>query len=113
MVAVLRDLDLETVTARDRSPDLACCLELYSAGCQVPSCLYVEPALSYARQCGATRSRVPPLAKAREKWQNSIDKGYEPEWALLLQGMPAEAVLADEFENLCRTFFVPVWEGCR
>ena len=113
VVAVLRDLDLEAVTARDRSPDLACCLELYSAGCQVPSCLYVEPALSYARQCGATRSRVPPLTKAREKWQNSIDKGYEPEWALLLQGMPAEAVLADEFENLCRTFFVPVWEGCR
>jgi len=113
VVAVLRDLDLETVTARDRSPDLARCLELYTAGCQVPSCLYVEPALSYARQCGATRSRVPPLAKAREKWQNSIDKGYEPEWALLLQGMPVEAVLADEFENLCRTFFVPVWEGCR
>jgi exodeoxyribonuclease V gamma subunit len=113
VVAVLRDLHLETVTARDRSPDLAGCLELYAAGCQTPSCLYVEPALSYARQCGATRSRVPPLAKAREKWQDSIDKGYEPEWALLLQGVPVETALGEEFEDLCRTFFVPVWEGCR
>ncbi|MBB5349482.1 exodeoxyribonuclease V subunit gamma [Desulfoprunum benzoelyticum] len=113
VVAVLRDCELETVTARDRSPDLACCLELFTAGCQGPSDLYVEPALSYARHCGATRSRVPPLAKAREKWQNSIDKGYEPEWTLLLQGVAAEAVLGAEFENLCRTFFVPIWEGCR
>lgn len=113
VVAVLRDRDLDTDTASDRSPDLARCLELFAAGCLAPSGLYVEPAMSYARQCGAARSRVPPLVKAREKWQDSIDKGYEPEWALLLQGVAAEAALGEEFEDLCRTFFVPVWEGCR
>jgi hypothetical protein len=40
-----------------------------------------------------------------------MEKGYEPEWALLLQGLPVEEVLGEDFEELCEDVFWPVWEG--
>ena len=108
VVAVLRDRDLRYTSVVDHQPDLARFVELFRAGCLSPSSLYVEPAWAYAQQLDK-KSLVPPLVAARRKWQDSLDKGYEPEWALLLQGVPVEDALGEAFEELCRTVFCPVW----
>ncbi len=108
VVAVLRDRDLHCTSAVDHLPDLARFVELFRAGCLSPSFLYVEPAWAYAQQLDK-KSPVPPLVTARKKWQESLDKGYEPEWALLLQGVPAQDALGESFEELCLTVFCPVW----
>lgn len=112
VVAVLRDLDLQGLSAIDSEPGLNRLVELFQNACRRPSALYVEPALTYARQL-SKRSSVPPLAKAREKCQDSLDKGYEPEWSLLLQGVPVAEAIGEEFEGLCRTVFCRIWEAIR
>ncbi len=109
VVAVLRDRDLRCTTAAGSRPDLRRFIEIFQAGCRSVSPLYVEPAWAYARQ-RASRGTVPPLLAARKKWQDSMEKGYEPEWALLLQGLPVEEVLGEDFEELCEEVFCPVWE---
>ena len=109
VVAVLRDRDLRCTTAAGSRPDLSRFIEIFQAGCRSVSPLYVEPAWAYAQQ-RASKGTVPPLLAARKKWQDSMEKGYEPEWALLLQGLPVEEVLGEDFEELCEDVFCPVWE---
>lgn len=109
VVAVLRDQDLRCTTVADSRPDLPRFIEIFQAGCRSVSPLYVEPAWAYARQL-ASGGTVPPLLAAWRKWQDSMEKGYEPEWALLLQGLPVEEVLGEDFEELCEKVFCPVWE---
>ena len=110
VVAVLRDQDLRCPTAAGSRPDLSRFIEIFQAGCRSVSPLYVEPAWAYAQQL-ARKSAVPPLVKAREKFQDSLEKGYEKEWSLLLQGMPVADVIGEDFEELCRTVFCPIWEA--
>lgn len=110
VVAVLRDRDLRYVSKIGSQPDLQRIVGIYREAAVSPSPFYVEPAWAYAQQL-AGRSAVPPLVKAREKFQNSLEKGYEKEWALLSQGMPVEEVIGEDFEEMCRTVFCPIWEA--
>jgi exodeoxyribonuclease V gamma subunit len=84
-------------------------IEAFVQGCREPSPLLVEPAFSYVRQLHAARSVVPPLDKARESLQNILEKGYEPEWALLYRDMEVETILDERFEGLCHDLLDPIW----
>ena len=89
--------------------DLDVLIEAFVQGCREPSPLLVEPAFRYIRQLHAARSTVPPLVKARENLQKSLEKGYEPEWALLYRDREVEAILDERFEGLCHDLFDPIW----
>lgn len=43
-------------------------------------------------------------------YENGMEKGYAPDWALLNREQPAYEVLGAEFETLCLEFMVPLWE---
>jgi exodeoxyribonuclease V gamma subunit len=90
-------------------PDLERLLEIFVQGCREPSPLLVEPAFRYVEQLHAPRSAVPPLMKAKESLQKSLDNGYEPEWALLFRGTEVDAILGGRFEDLCQEIINPIW----
>ncbi len=110
VVGLFRDRDLHCRTAADCQPDLGRLAGLFRQGCLGPSPLYVEPAWTYVRQL-EKKSSIPPLLEAQRQLQESIERGYEPEWALLLQGVPAEEALAEAFEELCLGLFNPLWKA--
>jgi exodeoxyribonuclease V gamma subunit len=90
-------------------PDLLQLLKVYDEGCRRPSPLLVEPAFDYVRQLHASRASIPPLVKAQSRLQESLTKGYEPEWALLFRNREPEDILGARFENLCREILEPIW----
>ncbi len=106
---VARDEVVSFQEKRPRDSDLDVLIEAFVQGCREPSPLLVEPAFSYVRQLHSARSVVPPLEKARESLRKSLEKGYEPEWALLYRNMEAEAILDERFEGLCLDLFDPIW----
>ncbi len=89
-------------------PELSALLAHFDAGSRAPSPFFVEPALSYARQAVNDRARTPPLEKALQELNRRLDKGYEPEWQLLLGGSGQDAQLVVEFERLCRDIMCPI-----
>jgi exodeoxyribonuclease V gamma subunit len=88
--------------------DLTTLLAHFDAGCRGPSPFFVEPALSYARQDANDQARTPPLEKALQELNRRLDKGYEPEWELLLGGSGQDAQFMVEFERLCREIMCPI-----
>ena len=60
VAAVLRDRDLQCLTANDSRPDLGCFFEIYGRACRAPSPLYVEPAMAYALQVARKSPNPPP-----------------------------------------------------
>jgi len=40
-----------------------------------------------------------------------MEKGYEPEWALLYGDRPAEEVLDEEFLDLCLEIICSIWRN--
>ncbi|WP_459945869.1 exodeoxyribonuclease V subunit gamma [Desulfocastanea catecholica] len=90
-------------------PDLAMLLAHVDTGCRAPSLFFVEPAMVYARQAANDRARTPPLEKALQELRSRLDKGYEPEWELLLGGSWEDAQLIVEFERLCQEIMCPIW----
>lgn len=81
-------------------------LELFERGCRCPSWLFPEPAFQYALQELNHRAKVSPLEKAIKTFEQSLEKGYEPEWEILYsQGIDDGW---HEFETLCKEFICPV-----
>ncbi len=91
-------------------PELATLLAYFDAGCRAPSPFFVEPALSYARQAANDRAKTLPLEKAIQEFTRRLDKGYEPEWQLLLGGSWEDGQLFIEFERLCQEIMCPIWD---
>ncbi len=83
------------------SPDLGQFINLFIEGCLAPCPLYIEPAFAYARQLANNRSRSQPIDKALQVFTTYLEKGYEPEWELLLRGSGVENVPGALFERLC------------
>ena len=92
-------------------PDLEYMLDTFAEGCRSPSLLYVEPAFVYARQQASARASVAPINKARQAFVQSLEKGYEPEWQLLLGDQEIDSILGDEFEQLCQAILCPIWRA--
>ncbi len=90
-------------------PGLESLLDCFTQGCRAPSLLYVEPAFVYARQLANPKARTPPIEKARELFAQFLEKGYEPEWQLLLGVQERDVILGDQFEQLCQEIMCPVW----
>ena len=49
------------------------------------------------------------MDQAKESLRKSLEKGYEPEWALLYRNMEVEEILDDRFEGLCHDLLDPIW----
>lgn len=101
--------EMATFAGTSGGPELARLLALYVEGCCRPLPLLLEPALAYARQAENTAGRSTPLAKAIKVYQDRLEKGYEPEWAMLYGDVPAEEVLNQEFRDLAAEIFCPLW----
>lgn len=93
------------------SPDLEALLSHFDKGCREPSALYVEPAFVYARQPANPRSRTSPLDKAMQTLNVFLEKGYEPEWALLHSGSDGQLEFIAEFEQICQAIMSPIWSA--
>lgn len=89
-------------------PSLERMLEIYREGCCRPVPLLLDPGLAYARQSESTTGRSTPLAKAIRVYAERLEKGYEPEWAILYGEVVAEEVLAREFEELSGELLCPL-----
>ncbi|TKB25767.1 exodeoxyribonuclease V subunit gamma [Desulfopila sp. IMCC35006] len=92
-----------------RRPDLDSLLDGFAEGCREPSLLYIEPAFVYARQQANPKAYIPPIDKARQLLVQSLEKGYEPEWQLLLGAQGEKVILGNAFEQLCQEIMCPVW----
>lgn len=92
-------------------PDLEYLLDIFAEGCRTPSLLYIEPAFVYARQQASARAGIAPIDKARQALIHSLEKGFEPEWQLLLGGQKIEVILGDDFVQLCRAILCPIWRA--
>jgi hypothetical protein len=91
-------------------PDLLLMLDMFHQGQSSPSQLFIEPAFAYAKQLMG-RGKVEPLAKAKAVFSDHLEKGYEPEWQILLEGMPDEQILGKGFETVAIEVMVPLFEG--
>ena len=102
--------DVYNFSSGDTNPELELLLEHFVTGCNRPSSFFIEPALGYCRQVNS-RSGIPPLQKSRDILRDTLEKGYEPAWNLLLQGQDEESVLGAEFETLCLEIMSPIWSA--
>ncbi len=112
--AVTRIVALDTnigFDGRSEGPDLVRMLALFAEACRRPLPIFLEPGLVYAKQAVNPKSRTAPIDKARAAYRASMDKGYEPEWALLYGESTAEEVLHAEFEELCLEILCPLWRS--
>lgn len=95
-------------------PDLEALLTHFDEGCCAPSQFFVEPAFAYAEQLANTRARTSPLDKALQTLQDRLEKGYEPEWKLLLGYSGADvqdAIVISEFERFCNEIMFRIWSA--
>ena len=102
--------DVYTFSSGDTNPELELLLEHFVTGCNRPSPFFIEPAFGYCRQVNS-RSGIPALQKSRDILRDTLEKGYEPAWNLLLQGQDEESVLGAEFETLCLEIMSPIWSA--
>ncbi|BHH82796.1 RecBCD enzyme subunit RecC [Desulforhopalus sp. 52FAK] len=90
-------------------PDLITMLDIFRHGQTKPSELFIEPAFVYARQIGGWGT-IDPLDKAKKALRDSLAKGYEPEWQLLLDGQSEDELLGESFEDIVVKVMVPLME---
>jgi exodeoxyribonuclease V gamma subunit len=98
-----------TFSASTPGPSLQVLLELFVEGRCRPLPLLLEPALAYARQAESLSARSTPLSKAVKIYEERLEKGYEPAWAILYGEVAAEEILDEEFEDLSRDLLSPLW----
>ncbi|MFW2365976.1 MAG: exodeoxyribonuclease V subunit gamma [Desulforhopalus sp.] len=91
-------------------PSLERLVELFVAGSRQPLQLYVEPGYEYAIQATRQHARLSPLEKALQTFTFFLEKGYEPEWELLLGEGRVENIFGSEFERLCQEILIPILE---
>ncbi len=96
---------------QSEGPTLSRMLALYLDASSRPLPLLLEPALAYARQDASSKAKTSPMAKALASYRAGMEKGYEPEWALLYGDKAAEEVLGEEFVDLCQEIFCSLWSG--
>ncbi len=92
-------------------PCLETLVEVYSRGCRRPSPLFVEPAFAHLKQELKSRDPERSLGAARDSYLNSLEKGFEPEWALLFEGVDVAEIIDDPFERLSREVVHRIWDN--
>ncbi len=95
-------------------PDLGILLAHFAEGCRSPASFYIEPAFAYAGQLANNRAKTPPIDKALQVFSTRLQKGYEPEWELLLGGSGEDGragAVGTEFERFCLEIMYPVWSA--
>ncbi len=90
-------------------------LDLYQRGQNNPHEFFIEPALAYLRQAlklkQGGRAKKPAVEAAVEQLQVSLESGYDVYAALVCGNVQdVGALLDDDFEMLCNTQLLPVWE---
>lgn len=91
-------------------------LDLYQQGQTNPHQFFVEPALVYLRQAlrlkQGSRAKKPAIEAAADHLQAILDKGYDAELALACRDVQTVGeLLGDDFELVCHTWLLPVWES--
>ncbi len=110
LVAMDHSLKFPELTQLDDGVSLGSLLGYFQQGCGRPLPFFVEPAFAYARQMASRRAKVPPLEKALSVLNNSIEKGYQSEWELLLRGEEENSPMVAEFEQLALSIMCSIWE---
>ncbi len=92
--------------------DLQMLIELFREGQQSPSRLLVEPAFACALQSVKTEKsgKGDPAAKAITAVEKIFNSGFEPEWELLYQGQDQQAIMSQDFFDLCDWFYESIWK---
>ncbi|KAF0189343.1 MAG: exodeoxyribonuclease V gamma [Desulfobulbaceae bacterium] len=103
-----KDQALTFAPLADPVAHLSQLLVIYRQGAASPSPLLVEPAWAYLQQETKARATTSPLQAAQTVLRNSLEKGQEPELALLYGDIDPAALLGPEFEQLCETFVSPI-----
>ena len=90
-------------------------IELFIQGQNNPHLFFIEPAFAYIQQTRklsqSSRANKPAIDVAIEKWQQSIDSGYELEIMKLCQAIEdPRQIFNEDFERHCQTLLQPVWE---
>lgn len=98
-------------TGVQQQPSLEALVRLFVSGCKQPICFFPEPSLTYVQQQTKSRARTSPLQAATKTFIHRLEKGYEPEIALLYQTEDIETLLGTEFEAYCKDIFLAIWES--
>jgi hypothetical protein len=87
-------------------------LDLYRAGCRIPSNFFAEAAFAYCQQLIANRSRgrTDPLTKAIKTIDYQIDNGYAEELSILFPEHRGPDLLNNQFVAICHDFMLPIME---
>ncbi len=92
-------------------PELADMVTLFFMGNRHPSHLFVEPCSAYCANLLSNRAQIHPLIKAQKTFQKGLDSGYYPAWQRLFAHLPVEEVIGSVFEEVCRRYYLPMWEA--
>ncbi len=92
-------------------PELADMVTLFSLGSRQPSHLFVESCSAYCENLLNKRTKIPPLTKARKRFQEKLDSGFYPAWQKLFAHLSVEEVIDSSFEDVCQRFYLPMWEA--
>ncbi len=122
-----KELDMCFPPAHDPLSGLGELMALYRQGYLSPSPLLVEPAWAFIQQQNKKQAKNSPLDAAAKRLKESMERGYEPELALLYGECEAQAMagpasfeqemaeerpdtlLGPEFLRLCEEFLGPIW----
>ena len=105
-----KDRDLCFPPCRDPLLRLTELLAVFHQGYRSPSPLLVEPAWTYLQQQENPRAKTPPLQAAITALATRLEKGQEPELALLYgDDCQAATLFGPDFQRLCENFLGPVW----
>ena len=93
-------------------------IELFIQGTTNPLLFFIEPAFGYIQQAWkishGNRANKPAIDVAIEKWQQSIDSGYELEIMKLCQSIEDPGLIFNEgFERHCQSLLQPIWDIVR
>ncbi|NOT83736.1 MAG: exodeoxyribonuclease V subunit gamma [Methylococcaceae bacterium] len=110
------DVDITFLPEHCQSDHLTQWLTLYQQGLQRPDVFFVEPAFAYIQQASKLQQQntayKPALEYALESLMRAVEQAYEPELQRLYQHQgELSAVLGDEFERICQTLLLPIWQG--
>ena len=110
-ILLTKELEITFPESSGGMADLEILLSHYLNGLQVPSALYLDPLLEYARQRQKTEKsgHGDPMTAALRSYQQSVQRGYEPEWEMLHHDLSREEILGADFEELCDWFYSSIW----
>ena len=108
-VVLAKDRSIRFTGGSDAGPDLESLIDVFAQGSRQPSPFFVEPGFAYVQQLHASRPVDAAIVKAQKLLLKTLEKGFEPEWALLFRNTQTNLLLDDRFEALCLDFFDPIW----